>query len=140
MFIPDKYDDNGKWMDGWESRRRRVPGHDHCILRLGAQGIIDGVNIDTSPSLGTTRLISGGLFVEMTQTRQRNGPRLFQREPSTRIHNFVEVASNKHFNHLRLHIYPDGGVPGYAFMASRSAWQRQDPDGVHELSAITNGG
>ena len=35
VFIDDKYDDHGKWMDGWESRRKRIEGHDFCIIRLG---------------------------------------------------------------------------------------------------------
>ncbi|HSX60210.1 MAG TPA: allantoicase, partial [Tahibacter sp.] len=34
VFVPGKYDENGKWMDGWESRRKRVAGHDWCIVRL----------------------------------------------------------------------------------------------------------
>ena len=38
VFIDDKYDDHGKWMDGWESRRRRTPGYDYCIVRLGVPG------------------------------------------------------------------------------------------------------
>ncbi|HZT18598.1 MAG TPA: allantoicase, partial [Dongiaceae bacterium] len=52
VFIPGKYDENGKWMDGWESRRRRGPGHDHCTVRLGRPGIIKGVDIDTSHFTG----------------------------------------------------------------------------------------
>src|SRR5437867_1854450 len=32
IFIPDKYTDRGKWMDGWESRRKRTPGHDWSLL------------------------------------------------------------------------------------------------------------
>ena len=40
VFIPDKYTDRGKWMDGWESRRRRTPGHDWCIVRLGVPGVV----------------------------------------------------------------------------------------------------
>ena len=40
IFIEDKYTDRGKWMDGWESRRKRTPGHDYCIIRLGLAGII----------------------------------------------------------------------------------------------------
>ena len=48
VFIPDRYDDHGKWMDGWESRRRRGPGHDWCIVRLGIPAIVRGVDIDTS--------------------------------------------------------------------------------------------
>ena len=47
VFIPGKYDEHGKWMDGWESRRRRTPGHDWCVLRICA-GVIHGADIDTS--------------------------------------------------------------------------------------------
>src|ERR1700752_2746689 len=47
-FIEGKYTDLGKWMDGWESRRRRTPGFDWCVLRLGLPGIIRGVVVDTS--------------------------------------------------------------------------------------------
>src|SRR6187401_2909596 len=52
VFIPDKYTDRGKWMDGWESRRRRTPGHDWCIIQLAASGIIKGFDIDTNHFLG----------------------------------------------------------------------------------------
>src|SRR5512146_2987658 len=48
IFIDGKYTDRGKWMDGWESRRRRTPGHDHCIVRLGIPGIVRGVVVDTA--------------------------------------------------------------------------------------------
>ena len=47
VFIPDKYTDRGKWMDGWESRRRRTPGHDWCIVALGFRGRIRGVDVNT---------------------------------------------------------------------------------------------
>src|SRR5437868_12101031 len=48
IFIEGKYTDLGKWMDGWETRRRRTPGFDWCIIRLGLPGIIRGVIVDTS--------------------------------------------------------------------------------------------
>src|SRR5205809_7770880 len=48
VFIEGKYTDLGKWMDGWESRRRRTPGFDWCLVRLGLPGIISGVVVDTS--------------------------------------------------------------------------------------------
>src|SRR5581483_5098377 len=41
------YDEHGKWMDGWESRRRRDQGHDHCIVKLGAPSILAALEIDT---------------------------------------------------------------------------------------------
>ncbi|MFX5793496.1 allantoicase, partial [Acinetobacter baumannii] len=51
-FIPGKYTDNGKWMDGWESRRRRNSEHDICLIRLGLAGVIRGVDVDTNHFLG----------------------------------------------------------------------------------------
>ena len=48
IWIADRYTDRGKWMDGWESRRRRTPGHDWCVLRLGMPGIVRGVVVDTA--------------------------------------------------------------------------------------------
>ncbi len=48
IFIEGKYTDRGKWMDGWETRRRRTPGCDWCIVRLGLPGILRGVVVDTS--------------------------------------------------------------------------------------------
>src|SRR6476469_5470287 len=52
IFITDKYTDRGKWMDGWESRRKRTPGHDWAIIRLASPGKIYGVDIDTNFFLG----------------------------------------------------------------------------------------
>jgi len=56
VFIDDKYDDHGKWMDGWESRRKRTPGHDYCIVKLGLPGVIRGFDI-----VKTKRLTLAGL-------------------------------------------------------------------------------
>src|SRR5688572_1434237 len=48
VFIEHKYTSRGKWMDGWESRRRRVPGFDWCVIKLGLRGVVRGVVVDTS--------------------------------------------------------------------------------------------
>lgn len=42
VFIKDKYTEFGKWMDGWETRRKRIPGQDWCIIKLSAKSIIHG--------------------------------------------------------------------------------------------------
>src|SRR3954447_6895601 len=47
-----EYTDVGKWMDGWETRRRREPGHDWCVVRLGLPGVPRGIVVDTSHFLG----------------------------------------------------------------------------------------
>src|SRR5215469_694784 len=48
VWIEDKYTEVGKWMDGWETRRRRTPGYDWCIVKLGLPGLIRGFVVDTA--------------------------------------------------------------------------------------------
>ncbi|XP_047528746.1 allantoicase-like [Vanessa atalanta] len=48
VFIADKYTEFGKWMDGWETRRKRIPGHDWCILKLATKCVIRGLLVDTA--------------------------------------------------------------------------------------------
>src|ERR1700719_5142916 len=48
IWIGDKHTDRGKCMDGWETRRRRTPGYDWCIVKLGLPGIPRGVVVDTA--------------------------------------------------------------------------------------------
>ena len=48
LFVPDKFTVQGKWMDGWESRRKRIAGHDWCLIKLGMPGQIRGIEVDTS--------------------------------------------------------------------------------------------
>src|SRR5436190_9545615 len=52
IFVPDKFSDRGKWMDGWETRRRRTPGNDWCVVQLGLRGVIRKIDIDTNHFLG----------------------------------------------------------------------------------------
>ena len=47
IFV-ERFTDRGHWMDGWETRRRRTPGYDWCIVKLGLPGIIHGVMVDTA--------------------------------------------------------------------------------------------
>src|SRR5262244_3564238 len=73
VFIEGKYTDLGKWMDGWESRRRRTPGFDWCIIRLGLPGIIRGVVVDTShfkgnyPEQGSLEAASFDILPDLDQ-------------------------------------------------------------------------
>ena len=48
IFKDGIFDKHGKWMDGWETRRKRFKGHDYLILKLGKPGKINKVDIDTS--------------------------------------------------------------------------------------------
>jgi allantoicase len=119
IFIADKYTDRGKWMDGWESRRKRTPGYDWCIIKLGASGKIKGLDIDTNFFLGNhppfasvevccmegnptnEHLISDN--IKWTEILSKS-----HLEPGSQ--NFFEINNDEIWTHLRLNIYPDGGV------------------------------
>ena len=66
VFIPGKYTDRGKWMDGWESRRKRTPGHDWCVIRLGTPGR------DRAPSTWTPAHFLGNFPVALFTGRCAN--------------------------------------------------------------------
>ena len=124
IFITDKYTDRGKWMDGWESRRKRTPGHDWAVVQLATPGSISGFDIDTNFFLGNhppyasieAVYIKEGSSVTDLPTEQAGWETIEWKEILPKSHldagsqNFYESNSNDLFTHIRLHIYPDGGV------------------------------
>jgi len=119
IFIDGKYTDRGKWMDGWESRRRRIPGHDFCIVRLGLSGVVRGVVVDTAFFKGNypaacsieAASVPGDPDVDVLLSDSITWTEIL---PQTKLEgdskNLFEVKSTERFTHLRFHIYPDGGV------------------------------
>ncbi len=114
VFIPGKYDDHGKWMDGWESRRRRIPGHDHCIIRLGKPGIIHGFEIDTRFFTGN---YPPAASIEVCVSKAKIPPENAQWHelvPKTTLQGDSRLAlaaqTSEPVTHVRLNIFPDGGV------------------------------
>jgi allantoicase len=118
VFIPDKYTEFGKWMDGWETRRKRVlPGHDWCILQLGLPGVVRGVDIDTNHFLGNFPEYASvdALAVEGSPSPESLAEaRWTEILPRMRLsggsRNLFPIVSEQRWTHLRLNIYPDGGV------------------------------
>jgi len=123
VFIDGKYTDRGKWMDGWESRRKRVPGHDWCIIRLGLPGIVRGVNVDTSFFRGNypPRCSIDACDVPGNPTGEElaalgSGPpwreilKQCDLKGDSKDQNLFAIADDTRVTHLRLNIYPDGGV------------------------------
>ena len=115
IFIEDKYTDHGKWMDGWESRRKRTPGNDWCILQLGSPGIIAGVDIDTHYFLGN-HPPHASLEACCIGSDDINWDEVKWTEILPKSHldagsqNYYEIQSDDTWTHLRLQIFPDGGV------------------------------
>lgn len=146
IFIADKYTDRGKWMDGWESRRKRVPGHDWCILKLATEGIIYGVDIDTNHFLGNHPPFasieacyapgSAGLPADQAEWSEI----LPQSPLKPGSQNFYEIRNKGVFTHLRLNIYPDGGVARLKVYGKvHRDWSRVGEKEETDLAAAVNG-
>ena len=123
IFVEGKYTTRGKWMDGWETRRRRTPGYDWCIIRLGLPGIIRGIVVDTSFFTGNypERFSLEGCHLGERPPYSSEKSRLHSEKtkwtqifPETQLkgdsRNPFAVENGLRFTHLRLKIYPDGGV------------------------------
>lgn len=112
-----EYTDRGKWMDGWESRRKRVPGHDFAILRLGARGVVRGVVVDTSffrgnyPASCSIDGVSLRSDAPVDALLAADWRELLPQSPlQGDSANLFEVTSGAAVSHLRFNIFPDGGV------------------------------
>ncbi len=119
IWIEDKYTDVGKWMDGWETRRRRTPGYDWCIVKLGLPGIVHGVVVDTAYFKGNypehceieACAMDGDPSVEQLEDPATKWTSLLPKSPlSGDAKNPFPLVPSSRLTHLRLKIYPDGGV------------------------------
>jgi allantoicase len=150
IFITDKYTDRGKWMDGWESRRKRTPGHDWCVIKLATTGRIKGFDIDTNFFLGNHPPYASIEAVNLADEKSYSDwedPSIGWQEilPTSPLdpgsQNFYELTNEGVYSHLRLHIYPDGGVArlkvyGEVF----KDWTKVDLTKQVDLAAAINGG
>jgi allantoicase len=158
-FAAGQYGPRGKVYDGWETRRRREPGHDHAIVRLGVPGIVRGVAVDTSffrgnyppevsveavgaaPAAAGSPGGAGGSGVPSpAELAEMSWQPLAERAPASGdTVNYYPVASDRRWTHVRLSIYPDGGVARLRVHGEPVP----DPaylDGTVDLAALESGG
>lgn len=159
------FDDNGKWMDGWETRRKRDEGHDYCIVQLAKPGAIKAIDLYTRYFTGNYAPVSS---VDVCHSEKQPDDKTDWVEimPSTPLqgdsHNFYEIKDERVWTHLRLNIFPDGGIarlrvydinsdlpkdltisviqPSEETNDVKIDWRNIKPDELIELSAIENGG
>lgn len=144
VFIEDKYTDRGKWMDGWETRRRRTPGFDWCVLRLGLPGVIRALDVNTTFFRGNA---PEKITLEACSSDTDPGENtpwqilLEQVAVNPHSHNYFVLADGRAWTHLRLKIYPDGGVARLRIYGEpRADWSNLLPGELVDLAASTNGG
>lgn len=157
VFIEGKYTDRGKWMDGWESRRKRSAGYDYCLIELGAPGWVQGFDIDTNHFLGNHPPYASveGVWAEPgtrpEQVMQMAFAELLPQVPlRPGSQNLFAAERGEPVTHVRLNIFPDGGVarfrvygkvrPRFDDVRPRDAitQSRVDPELV-DLAALENG-
>ncbi len=136
------YTDRGKWMDGWETRRRRTPGHDWCIVRLGIPAVVHGVVVDTSFFKGNypeacSLDASGGDGPADAQEWKEILPRSALKGDAE---NPFAIAARGRTTHLRLNIYPDGGVARLRVYGEPVRDPRLRPGATADLAALETGG
>jgi allantoicase len=116
LIMPDRAKNMG---DGWETQRRRGPGHDWAIVRLGAPGIVSKVEIDTNHYKGNypDRASLDGCLAPGATVAQLREAAWSAMLPETKL-----SANKRHYfsgkqlqrvgpvSHVRLNIFPDGGV------------------------------
>ena len=150
IFLPDKYTDRGKWMDGWESRRRRSPGNDWCIVQLGLRGIIKQVDIDTNYFLGNhppfasldALCLTDGLPGDASAVEDLPWTAILSESPlNPGSQNLFAITNDQTWTHVRLNIFPDGGVARFrVYGLVVPDWSKLKPGELVDLAAVENGG
>lgn len=145
----DAFTERGKWMDGWETRRRRSPGHDWAIVRLGAPGVVRGVVIDTTWFTGNyperasidAASVEGAPSAEwLAGTEPKWETLLGETKLDGNSTNAFETDNGRRYTHLRLNIFPDGGVARLRVHGVVIPSEDLFASGNVDLAAMENGG
>ncbi|ANF83279.1 allantoicase (plasmid) [Acinetobacter sp. NCu2D-2] len=142
IFVEDKFDDHGKWMDGWETRRKRHAGYDWAIIKLGVAGKIKALDIDTTFFTGN---YPASAAVEACYAPDGNlntvewQPILKNSLLGPSDHHIFDIENDQAFTHIRLNIYPDGGVARFRVYGEVQI-QLKDATQTIDLLALENGG
>jgi allantoicase len=147
IFIDGKFTDRGKWMDGWESRRSygRDNGRefDWCIIRLGIQGVIKGFDIDTNYFRGNApQTVSVEACVSDVQPNKSTVWHTVLTEVSVDAHsqNVFEIHNDISWTHVRLNMFPDGGIARFRVYGEADVNWNDFIDGeLIDLAYIKNG-
>lgn len=142
IFVEDKFDDHGKWMDGWETRRKRHAGYDWAIIKLGVAGKIKALDIDTTFFTGN---YPASALVEAcyAPNGDLDAATWCIILPNSILgpgqHHLFDLEQEATFTHVRLNIFPDGGVARFRVYGDVQI-QVTDTNQSLDLLALENGG
>ena len=131
-------------MDGWESRRKRTPGHDWCIVQLAAPGQIHGFDIDTNHFLGNHpphASVEAAYLHPDQDLETAEWTEILPKSPlDPGSQHFFEIDEEATFTHVKLHIYPDGGVARLKVYGEvHKNWDLVGEEELLDLGAAING-
>ena len=142
VFKEGVFDKHGKWMDGWETRRKRSKGHDYLILKLGKPGKIYKVDIDTSYFSGNhpTKVSMQACFSKKNIPNKNSKWTTILKKKSTKAnsHHFFNIKNKSIFSHIKLNIFPDGGVARlrvYGTIENKKKFGKK----IFNLTSVLNG-
>ena len=142
IFKEGVFDRHGKWMDGWETRRKRGKGHDYLILKLGKPGKIHKVDIDTSYFSGNQpRQVSLDACLSKKKIPNKNSnwiKILKKKSTKPNSHHFFNIKNKSIFTHVKLNIYPDGGVARIRIYGSMQI-KKKFTNKIINLTSVLNG-
>jgi allantoicase len=142
VFKEGLFDRNGKWMDGWESRRKRTTGHDFLIIKLGKPGSINKVDIDTSHFNGNqpSMISLEGCYSKSKNIKDLNWKILIgKKKTKPNSHHLFNTTSKAVFTHIKLNIFPDGGVARLRLYGSLSKENNKFGNKIINLASLLNG-
>jgi len=143
VFVEGKFDDHGKWMDGWETQRRRDGGHDMAIVKLAGAGRIIGFDVDTSHFTGNyapaCKVEACSFKGERPPEDQRWVTILPHKPLGASAHHYFKCDNFESWTHLRVHIYPDGGIARLRVYGVPEL-DHANAKGEIDLAAALNGG
>jgi len=142
VFKEGLFDKNGKWMDGWESRRKRTSGHDFLIIKLGKPGSINKVDVDTSHFNGNqpSMISLEGCYSKSKNIKDLKWKILISKKKTKpNSHHIFNTSSKTIFTHVKLNIFPDGGVARLRLYGSISKENNKFGNKTINLASLLNG-
>ena len=142
VFKEGLFDKNGKWMDGWESRRKRTSGHDFLIIKLGKSGSINKVDVDTSHFNGNqpSMISLEGCYSKSKNIKDLKWKTLIgKKKTKANSHHMFKSSSKSIFTHIKLNIFPDGGVARLRLYGSISKENNKFGNKTINLASLLNG-
>ncbi|MCJ1313741.1 Allantoicase [Agyrium rufum] len=155
---PGVYVETGAWYDGWETRRHNRSEYDYVIIRLGvASGIVQGVEVDTAFFDGNHApeiSVQGCLMTGTSEEEKKRDGELVRGEGfqgweevlgkrecgASRRQAWSVMDGKKRVSHVRLCMYPDGGIARFRLFGHAVPVWPEDKSQEVELSAATMGG